>query len=299
MQELKHIGSVSELMQLFGIEDVRNPLVEVINMDEVRNPQQFNASVLTFGFYMVVYKEQGCGPLTYGQSRYDYERGTLLFFAPNQRIGIDDVGQPAGRILVFSPELLRGTVLGEQMQKYTFFGYTSNEALHLSDRERAFLFECLKNIGDELEHDVDKHSRDLIASSVSLLLNYCVRFYDRQFISRKPVCDDLVERFEQLLRQYFGEGRRVHRLPTVSYFASQLCLSPNYFGDMLKAATGQSPQQYIQNYVVSLAESRLRNTAAPVSEIAYGLGFEYPTYFSRLFKKATGKTPLEYRMAAN
>ena len=202
--------------------------------------------------------------------------------------------------ILFHPDLLRGTTLGKNIKNYTFFSYEVNEALHLSEEERNIVTDCLKIIRMELEHGVDKHSKTLLVNHIELLLNYCMRFYERQFTTRSKANRDVLTRFEQLLADYF-EGTLAERdgLPTVKYFADKLCLSPNYFGDMFKKETGKTPQEYIQEKVIEVAKERVVGTEETVSQIAYSLGFQYPQHFCRLFKKRVGYTPNEYRTQSN
>ncbi len=198
--------------------------------------------------------------------------------------------------ILFHPDLLQGTALGKSIRKYTFFSYEANEALHLSEEERAIVTDCLKIIRMELEHGVDKHSKTLLVTHIELLLNYCMRFYERQFATRSRANHDVLARFERLLDDYF-EGPLAERdgLPTVKYFADKVCLSPNYFGDMLKKETGKTPQEYIQEKVIEVAKERVAGTDETVSRIAYSLGFQYPQHFCRQFKRRVGCTPNEYR----
>ena len=204
--------------------------------------------------------------------------------------------QAKGWALYFSPELLRGTSLGRHMKDYTFFSYATNEALHLSERERNTIIDCFKKIDDEINYGGDKHSNTIIASAIELFLNYCLRFYDRQFITRKKVNKDLLIRFEELIDSYFSFGNaKQHGTPTVAWCASQLCLSPNYFGDLIKKETGRTAIEYIQQKTMDLAKDMLIHPDKSISEIAVSLGYQYPQYFSRAFKKAVGCTPNDYR----
>ena len=283
-------------MNCFGNEAVRHPLVDVVDMSKVANPQRFNYNVMSFGFYMVVYKEHGCGPLTYGLSKYDYDNGTLLFFAPNQKIEVADVGSPQGKILMFSSDLLPRTILETMMRRYTFFSYSVNEALHISQQEKKQFFDTLDNIELELEHSLDKHSREIVVMNLQLLMSYCLRYYDRQFISREVMNVELVDRFKTLLMEYYGTEAFCQKgMPQVRYFADKCNMTPNYFGDLIRKSMGISPSQYIQEYVISIAKQRLLTSQDNISEIAYRLGFEYPQYFTRLFKKLTGLSPQEFR----
>ena len=199
-----------------------------------------------YGFYCVFLKDVKCGDMRYGRHYYDYQEGTLVFIAPGQVVGIEDNGevfQPKGWALLFHPDLIRGTSLGRSMDEYTFFSYEANEALHLSEQERLVVLECLQNITGELNHAIDKHSRRLIVSNIELLLNYSIRFYERQFITRSEVNKDALSRFERLLNDYFkGDTPQRDGVPSVRWCAEQLHLSANYFGDLIKKETGKSAQ---------------------------------------------------------
>ena len=242
--------------------------------------------------------EKNC-ELIYGRQRYDYRKGSVVCLAPGQVIGIEDTGevfQPRGWALCFDPELIYGTSLGRSIKDYSYFSYEVNEALHLSERERALFIDCLGKIQQELEHSIDKLSKRLIATNIELLLDYCLRFYERQFITREPINRDLLTRFESLLDNYFSSGRTQNAgLPTVKYCASELCLSSGYFGDLIKKETGKSAQAYIQSKVMDMAKGYLLDTEKSISQISYGLGFQYPQHFTRLFKKVVGQTPNDYR----
>ena len=288
-----YFPTVSAFMHALGRDDVRHPLIEVIHLDDLADCSSFSNTRYTFGFYCVVYKDARCGTVRYGRNEYDYDNGTLLFFAPEHDVELGTLEQSyKGVMLIFSPTLMQGL----SMSPYTFFGYSVNEALHVSERERQQLYDILGNIEMELERSIDRHTRQLMAQNISLILNYCVRFYDRQFITREPIDSQLMQRFTILLEDYFVHGLAARQgVPTVRYFADALNLSANYFGDLVKAQTGNSPQQLIQQQLIAQARHRLTTTTDTVSQIAYALGFEYPQYFSRLFKKLTGQTPQEFR----
>jgi len=207
-----------------------------------------------------------------------------------------DTYQPKGHGLVFHPDLIHGTSLGRHISDYNFFSYQSNEALHLSERERNIVLDCLAKIDYELEQLTDKHSKRIIVANIELLLDYCVRFYDRQFIMREHVNKRMLEKFEQILNTYFeSEKPQTVGLPSVAYCAEQLHLSPNYFGDLVKKETGKTPSEYIQNKLINMAKEKIFEPDKTVSQIAYELGFKYPQHFARLFKKQVGQSPLEYR----
>jgi AraC-like DNA-binding protein len=244
-------------------------------------------------------KEIKCGNLKYGCNYYDYQEGSLVFISPGQIVEVEDFGknfQPKGYALIFHPDLIHGTALGRHIHDYSFFGYESNEALHLSERERKIVLDSFSKIEYELEHAVDKHSKRLIVSNIELFLNYCVRFYDRQFITRDSVHKGILESFENLLHTYFQSERpQTIGLPSVAWCASELNLSANYFGDLVKKETGKTAQEYIQSKLIDVAKEKIFDQSKSVSEIAYELGFKYPQHFSRVFKQRVGYTPNEYR----
>jgi AraC-like DNA-binding protein len=251
-------------------------------------------------FYTIFLKEVKCGDLYYGKNTYDYQEGTLVFISPGQVIsanGSGDIYQPKGYALAFHPDLIHGTSLGRHIQDYSFFGYQSNEALHLSERERKLVLDCFLKLGHELEHAIDKHSKLLIVSNVELLLNYCIRFYERQFITRDHAHKGVLERFEQLLNTYFTSDKpQVVGLPSVAYCAAELNLSTNYFGDLIKKETGKSAQEYIQTKIIEKAKEKIFDLDKTVNQVSYELGFKYPQHFTRFFKQRVGQSPNEYRM---
>jgi len=296
MDEILRLDHVCQYNEMMGCETL-HPLVSVVDFSKcppVKPSHKF------FGFYAVMLKDFKCGELRYGRHYYDYQEGTLVFFAPGQTGGVDNNGvsfQPKGWALLFHPDLLRGTQLGHNMKDYTFFSYEANEALHLSEQERETVLDCLHKIEAELQHAVDRHSKNLIVTNIELLLNYCIRFYDRQFITRSNVNKDVLTRFENLLDDYFVSGKSQSiGLPSVQYFADQLHLSSNYFGDLIKKETGKSAQEYIQIKLINVAKDRVFDTSKTLNEIAYELGFKYPQHFSRVFKNRVGCSPNEYRM---
>jgi AraC-like DNA-binding protein len=224
----------------------------------------------------------------------------LVFISPGQVIEVDDFGnnfQPRGHALLFHHDLIHGTSLGRHIYDYSFFSYRSNEALHLSERERKIVLDCFSKIQYELEHAIDNHSKKLIVSNIELFLNYCSRFYERQFTTREKVHQGILEKFETLLNEYFQTAKSsTHGLPSVAYCASELSLSAGYFGDLIKKETGKTAQEYIQSKVIDVAKEKIADQSKSVSEIAYDLGLKYPQHYTRLFKQKTGHTPNEYRM---
>ncbi len=293
--KLLNIETISQYNEMLGIETL-NPLVSVIDLSTAKPMRHMRH---TFSFYVVFLKDEKNCELIYGRQRYDYQKGSVICLAPGQVIGIEDTGevfQPKGWALCFDPELIRGTSLGRNMFEYSFFSYDVNEALHLSDSERRLFVDCLEKIKMELENKTDRLSKRLIATNIELLLDYCLRFYERQFVTREPVNRNILVRFETLLEEYFSGGKAVNNgLPSVKYCASELCLSAGYFGDLIKKETGISAQTYIQNKVINIAKERILNPMYSITQVAYELGFQYPQHFTRLFKKVTGKTPKDYK----
>jgi AraC-type DNA-binding domain-containing proteins len=295
MDEILKIENISQYNSMRGVE-THHPLVSVIDMSKVKPLPNGKISV---GFYCVFFKEIKCGDLKYGCNYYDYQEGTLVFVAPGQILGVNNTEyiQPKGWALLFHPDLIRGTSLGHNIKEYNFFSYEINEALHLSEKERQIILDCTNKIDYELKQSIDKHSKTLIANNIELLLNYCMRFYDRQFITRNQVNKDILINFEKLLNDYFlSEATQTIGLPTVKYCADQLHLSANYFGDLIKKETGKSAQEHIQLKLIDIAKERIYDTSKSLSEIAYDLGFKHPQHFSRMFKNETGYSPNQYRL---
>ncbi|WP_367119205.1 helix-turn-helix domain-containing protein [uncultured Mucilaginibacter sp.] len=280
----------------FTNNETLHPLISVVNLSKSGKRLNVRQNI---GLYMVFLKEIKCGDLKYGCNYYDYEEGTLVFVGPGQVVGVENNGEyyePKGTALVFHPDLIKGTALGRHIHDYTFFSYEVHEALHLSESERKIILDCLSKIRFELEHAIDKHSKTLIVTNIELFLNYCVRFYDRQFITREVPHKGILHRFEDLLTEYFQTDKpQSLGLPSVTYCAEQLNLSANYFGDLIKKETGKSAQEYIQLKLMDVAKEKIFDKDKSVSEIAYELGFKYPQHFSRLFKQRVGYTPNEYR----
>lgn len=281
---------------VFNNHPTLHPLISVVDFSKAK---ERTGSKMTFGLFCIFLKEVHCGDLKYGCNNYDYEEGTLVFVSPGQVIDVEnkvDFYQPMGHGLVFHPDLIKGTSLNNMMEDYHFFRYNTNEALHLSEAERNIVMDCFQKIQYELHHAIDKHSKKLIASNIELFLNYCERFYDRQFITRESVNKGILEKFEQQLNAYFSADKAIILgLPTVSYFANALHLSSNYFGDLIKKETGKTAQEYIQIKIIDIAKDKIYESEKPINEIAYELGFKYPQHFSRLFKTREGITPLEFR----
>lgn len=295
MEQVERYDTVKQYNYSMGV-DTLHPLVSVVNFNEIPTVQNFRRYM---GIYAVFLKNIKCGDMRYGCQPYDYEDGTLVFVSPGQIYGIDSKGiamKPSGYGLVFHPDFIKGTNLGKNIKNYTFLSYEVNEALHLSKKERKTIVDCIEKIAEEIAQNLDKHSKTLIVSNIELLLNYCQRFYDRQFITRSNVNGDILVRFEKLLNDYFKSDKAfVLGLPSVAYCADELHLSPNYFGDLIKKETGSTALDYIQSKLIDEAKERIFDRSKSINEIASELGFKYQQHFTRLFKQKTGVTPIRYR----
>lgn len=300
MSEIVYFNTVSDYNHSCGLETL-HPLVSILDLSKCP-PRKWEAGTtvkMNFGIYAVFLKDVVCGDIRYGRNYYDYQEGTLVFVGPGQSWDVEyetSNYQPHGHVLIFHPDLIHGTALGKCIQDYRFFSYQMNEALHLSEKERQIVLDCFAKITFELHQSIDKHSKKLIASNIELFLNYCDRFYDRQFLTRDNANRGVLERFEQLLSDYFAvQEAQNSSLPSVAYCADKLNLSVNYFGDLVKKESGITAQEYIQSKVIDLAKERIFDIDKSISEIAYELGFKYPQHFTRLFKQKTGMSPTEYR----
>jgi AraC family transcriptional regulator, transcriptional activator of pobA len=302
MKNIVHLETISEYNAHAGIETF-HPLVSYIDFSGTGKIKRNSADGLSLGFYAVFLKQGINCIIRYGRNNYDYQDGTLVFIAPRQVINIQDNEeeyQPEGYGLLFHPDLLHGTPLGQKMNEFTFFSYEVYEALHLSERERQIVLESFLKIDHELRNNIDKHSKKLIVANIELFLDYCVRFYDRQFITRDTFHKGTLQQFETLLNRYFKSDKPITTgLPSVGYFADKLHLSANYLGDLMKKETGRSAQEHIQLKLIELAKERIFDQSMTISEIAYELGFKYPQHFTRMFKKNTGFSPNEYRLLNN
>lgn len=290
------VPTVSDMHRLVRFSPPRHPLISVVDHQEFYLLRPQEEGLYRFGFYTVSCKRFE-GQLNYGRGSYDFNTGSLLFTAPGQVIGPGpDVRVDQGWALFFHPDLLFGTSLGQHIHEYSFFHYEVNEALHISEEEDGILRDCVDKITREYLQPIDKHTQTLLVSQLEVLLNYCNRFYDRQFYTRSKVNADIVQRFETVLKDYFAKTDLLDAgLPAVGYFAEKLHLSPNYLSDMLQKFTGKSTMEHIHLELVEKAKTLLWSTDSPISQIAYQLGFEHPSHFTRVFKAKTGKSPSEYR----
>lgn len=294
------IESVGEYCDFFGVTPL-HPLVTVARFEDYG---AFPAGDMVAGLYMIMYKELHCGELRYGRSLYDYQAGTLLFTSPGQVIGLKgrEEGDPTakGFVLAFHPDFLYGTPLARMIKEYSFFSYDVNEALHMSDREKATIINCVDEIKAELGNNIDRHTKRIVASYMETMLNHCTRFYERQFITREVSNRSTMGRLDSVLNAYFDNGLQEHHgIPSVQYCAGEVCLSPNYFGDLIKRETGRTATEYIRNFIIDRAKTLLSEGELSISEVAYALGFRYPHHMTRVFKKVTGCTPNEYKTNYN
>ncbi|NRB46182.1 MAG: AraC family transcriptional regulator [Saprospiraceae bacterium] len=300
MQEFS-IDSISQAHKAMGLPKPKHPLVSVVQTKDFNTEMDFTGVKIINNLYQVTLKRLGCGNLFYGKNSYDYEEGTLVFTSPGQ-VSTFEGQMPTtneadeGWTLAFHPDLIRKSTLSDKIDSYSFFHYDVNEALHLSEDELKTLEQLLDKIVKEYSQNLDKHSQNLIISNIELLLDYCNRFYDRQFYTRTNLNTDIISKFERLLKAYYQAGV-VNELgvPNVQYMARKLNLSANYLSDLLKKETGKTAQEHIHLFVVERAKSTLLKSGSKISEIGYSLGFEYPQRFSNFFKSKTGYSPSEYR----
>ena len=296
------INSISQAHQSLGLAKPKHPLVSVVYAKDIKAVADFQEVRVVNNLYQVSLKaSNNCGRLQYGKNAYDYEEGTLVFTAPGQVMEFEgefEVDNPdlEGWTLAFHPDLIRKSELADKINQYSFFYYDVNEALHLSDDERKTIEELLEKIIKEYSQNLDRHSQHLIVSNIKLLLDYCLRFYDRQFYTRTNLNDDFVSKFERVLQEYYRADQASQLgIPSVHYCAKKLNLSPNYLSDLLKKETGKTTKEHIHLFIIDKAKTSLLNSTNSISEIGYALGFEYPQHFSNLFKSKTGYSPKEYR----
>ena len=295
MEEI-FINTIQDFNDYQGVETL-HPLVSVVH---VENTEHIKECMMHYGLYAIYLKEnKGC-KLSYGRTPYDFDEMTVTSFAPGQVVNVEpnpDVPFAKFTALVFHPDILNRTALGRHINRYEFFGYSSTEALHLSAQEVEVFRGVLTMIEQELHRAIDKHTRELIVSNIELLLNYCLRFYDRQFITREEINHSVVKKFIELLDDYIATKALRDGLPTVAYFADKCCLSNGYFGNLVRVETGRTAKDIISDHVLAYAKQLLNDEALTITIISSRLGFEYPQHFVRFFKSHTGKTPSAYRNA--
>lgn len=299
MSDLIHLETIADLHKLFHLGKNSHSLITVVDFRQVTEEVQENTRITT-DFYSIMYKNYCKNQIKYGRKPIDFQEGNLICIAPNQIIEMDreieERDDKMGWGLFFHPDLIRSSSLTEKMKSYGFFEYEVSEALHLSEKEKRILLECVEKIQTELQENTDVHSQQIIVSNIELLLNYCLRFYGRQLITRSHSNQSIVSKIDALLNRYFSDETSCEQgIPSVKYLADHVHLSPSYLGDLLKKETGKNAQEHIHLHVIEHANWMLIHSEKNVNEIAHCLGFEYPQYFNKLFKKKTRQTPLEYR----
>lgn len=298
------IKTISEYHQLMGLSKPEHPLISVINFNEIKKLPYEESISIVFDFYSISMKKDFNAKMKYGQQAYDFDEGIMFFISPGQVFGIEvEKGSTLihkGWMLLVHPDFLWNTSLAKNIKQYEYFNYTVHEALYLSEKEEATIISILQNTAHEYHSNIDQFSQNVIIAQLELLLNYADRFYHRQFITRKIANHQLLDRLEEILTSYFtSDDLTKHGLPTVTYVAGRLNVSPSYLSGSLKTLTGQSTQQHIHDHLIEKAKERLSTTGLSVSEIAYELGFEHSQSFSKLFKTKTNLSPLEFRQSFN
>ena len=297
---LRKFDSLSDVHRVLGLPKPLHPMISFIDIKNIKIQCHELADSFVLNFYKIAYKTNLCGRAKYGQNYYDFGEGGLIFTAPNQLFEAPDDTVKSGYMLLIHPDFLLSYPLATKIKQYGFFSYAANEALHLSDQEKATILSVFNIIDDELKSRIDDFSHDVMISQIELLLNYCNRFYKRQFITRKAVNNDLLQKLDALLDDYFGNEKTVLRgIPTVQFLSDNLNTSPGYLSDMLRSLTGQNTQQHIHDKLIGKAKEQLSTTDLSVSEIAYGLGFGHAQSFSRLFKSKTALSPVAFRNSFN
>lgn len=297
MSKIYNIKTISDAHKLLGLEKPLHPLISVFRHTPEMNLDIKNVSI-TFDMYLISLKNDIKGAIEYGRNSYDFVEGTLLFLAPNQVVKITDdpIIDLSGWSIFFHPDLIRKSELGKNIQEYSFFNYDVNEALQLSDKERKALTEIVYSIEQELKQNLDRHSQELVIHNLESILKYSNRYYDRQFLTRTNFSKDYITRFEKYLKSYFTSNQPIEKgIPTVSECGKVMNMSSHYLSDMLKSETGKSAKEHIYLQLVDRAKSTLLSSEKTISEIAYGLGFDYPQHFSKVFKEKVGLSPTEYR----
>lgn len=297
---LHKFESLTDFHQVFGLQKPLHPMVSFIDINDLELLPSDFPNTMVLNFYKIAYKTNTCGKAKYGQNYYDFGEGGLVFTAPNQIFESPTDRNANGYLLLIHPDFFLSYPLAKKIKEYGFFSYTANEALFLSDKEKETTLSIFIIINDELISRIDDFSQDVMIAQIELLLNYCNRFYKRQFITRKAIHNDLLQKLEEILDVYFNDQKSVLQgIPTVQLLSEKLNISPSYLSDMLRSLTGQNTQQHIHHKLIDKAKEKLSTTDLSVSEIAYQLGFEHPQSFSRLFKSKSGISPIEFRERFN
>ncbi len=296
--QLIHSKSIAELSAVMGIGKATHPLITIIDTEKLAYGEETVGKRFSSDLFCIALKDSNCG-IDYGRNTYDFDDGVLIFTAPQQVITVKKpqaLNEVKGWMLYFHPDLIRNTSLGAKIDTYTFFNYEVHEALHLSEQEQQTLNQIVVLVQNEIKERIDNHSQQVLVSNIELLLNYCTRFYERQFNTRSASNLDIVSKVESLLKDYYLADKLIEEgQPSIQYLAEQCHLSASYLSDLLAKETGRSAKDHINDFLVDKAKHLLLSSTDTVSGIAYTLGFNYPHYFGRLFKQKTGKTPQEYR----
>jgi len=289
--------SISDAHRALGLPKPLHPLISLIDNDKNKVESSKLPDSHVLNFYKISYRTHLGGKLKYGQGHYDFDEGGLLFASPNQVIGRGDETQElSGYTLLIHPDFFLGYPIAKKIRQYGFFSYTANEALHLSDKEKTSIVSIFSIMEEELNSRIDDFSQDVMIAQIELLLTYAQRFYKRQFITRKAVSNDVLQRMEEMLDDYFNDQTALSQgIPTVQYLSERLNFSPGYLSDMLRSLTGQNAQQHIHQKLIEKAKEKLSTTTMSVSEVAYELGFEHPQSFSKLFRNKTNLSPVAFR----
>jgi AraC-like DNA-binding protein len=301
--QVRRIKTISEFHAISGLPKAEHPLISLVDYGLVNYQTDEKEISWVQDFYSIGLKRNIQGKFKYGQQQYDFDEGLLSFVSPGQlvKLTVDKPAvPPSGVLLFFHPDFLWNTPLAKNIKRYDFFGYAVNEALFMSEKEEKVIADILQNIQREYQSNIDKFSQSIIIGQIEVLLNYCDRFYERQFLTRKITNHHLLEKLEEVLEKYINSDDLLNKgLPTVQYIAGELNISPNYLGSLLKTLTQQTTKQIIQEKLIQKAKEKLSITQLSVSEIAYELGFEHPQSFNKFFKKQTGQSPVEFRSSFN
>lgn len=299
MSELLRVKSIHDAHDFFGLGKPKHPLVTVIHFSESNIRAEYHNIRFISELYYIGCKSGVAGSMGYGRSTYDFQEGVMLFTKPEQVLsydGHDAETDKSGWALLFHPDLIRKTEFGQKIDNYSFFDYGVSEALHISEEEKMSLLEVVTKIEKEYEQMIDRHSQNLITSNINLLLDYCSRYFDRQFYTRTNMNKDVLVKFEDLLKDYYANEKQLKEgIPTVAYCGEELSMSSKYLSDLLKKETGVNAKSHIDNFLINKAKNSLLASSGSVSEVAYSLGFEYSQHFAKMFKAKTGMSPSEYR----
>ena len=299
MSKIIRINTVTEVHDFYGLKKPKHPLVSVLPITDEMTNFDYGDYTYVSELYQISLKKGISGSITYGRNSYDFQEGTMVFLRSEQAIKIennDEFEGSSGWTLIFHPDLIRKSELGRLIDSYSFFSYEANEALHLSEEEIKGIEELVHKIEKECQQNIDRHTQELIVSNIKLLLDYCTRYYDRQFYTRTNLNQDFVSRFENFLKEYFNSDKPLNLgVPSVKYCGAEMNMSPHYLSDMLRKETGRNAQEHIHAHMIDKAKTMLLSTEESVSQVAFSLGFEYPQHFSKLFKAKTGTSPAQYR----